>query len=106
MLNIAERRKKPRVACDYQAIVQGIDLQGNMYEDNAKLVNLSAIGLFMWANRDIELGSKLSVIVLLKSKIIDNKTRKLATKGVVIRKEPQTDGNYGVAIMFTYHRFL
>ncbi len=105
MFNIPERRKKPRVPCNYQAIVQGTDLHGNMFDDNAELANLSAGGLYMWANRYIELGSKLSVIVLLKSKLNDNKTRRLATKGVVLRIESQTDGKFGVAMMFTYHRF-
>lgn len=77
-----------------------------MYEDSATLANLSASGLFMWVTKDIKAGSLLSVVILLRNKNIDLKTRKLVTKGVVIRKEQLTEGKYGIAVMFTYHRFL
>jgi hypothetical protein len=79
---------------------------GNKYNDNAKLANLSASGLFMKANRTIENGSKLSVTILLTNELVDLDTPKLATNGIVVRTETQIDGTYGVAIKFKSYKFL
>ena len=106
MYTTQERRVKPRVSCDYPAIIEGIDVQGQKYEDNGKLANLSASGLYMMVNREIELGTKLSVTVLLCSTVFEKETPKLATNGIVVRTEPQTGGKYGVAIKFQHYRFL
>jgi hypothetical protein len=106
MIPISDRRNKPRVDCHYPAIVQGIDQQGNTYKENAKLVNLSAGGLYMWVNRHIEYNSMLSVTVLLTSSPIDEERFKLATKGTVIRTEPQANGACGVAVKFSHYRFI
>jgi hypothetical protein len=103
---IPERRIKPRVDCDYPAVLEGIDQQGNRYMENAKLANLSASGLYMWTNRNIEHYSNVSVTVLLSSMHVDMETPKLATKGIIVRTEPQSNGTCGVAVKFTHYRFL
>ncbi len=101
----AERRIKPRVICDYPAIVEGHDEYGNKFNDSAKLTNLSASGLFMKANRRITIGSQLSVTILLTSAQIDINTPKIATNGIVVRSEPQIDGTCGIALKFNGYRF-
>ena len=107
LMNITpDRRIKPRVSCDYPVIIEGYDDTGNKYNENAKLANLSASGLYMKANRRIENGSKLSVIILLTSEKIDPDTPKLATNGIVVRTEPQIDGTCGIAIRFNNYKFL
>lgn len=106
MNNTPDRRMKPRVICDYPVIIEGYDGDGNKYNENAKLANLSASGLFMLANCEVENGSKLSVIVLLTNALIDTDTPKLATKGIVVRTEPRIDGSCGIAIKFENYRFL
>jgi hypothetical protein len=106
-MNISpNRRIKPRVSCDYPAIVEGYDEAGNKYHENAKLANLSASGLYMKANRKIETGSKLTVTILLTIELIDINTPKLATNGSVVRIEPQIDGTCGVAMKFDNYKFL
>jgi hypothetical protein len=101
-----ERRNKPRVACDYPAIVKGSDLQENMYEENGQLANLSRGGLYMLVNRYFEYNAKLSVTIHLAGAPIDEDIPKLATKGIVVRTEQKTNGTYGVAIKFEQYRFL
>lgn len=101
-----DRRIKPRVTCDYPVIIEGFDGNGNKFNENAKLANLSASGLYMKANRMIDNGSKISVTVLLTYSFIDKDTPKLATSGFVVRTEPQIDGTCGVAIKFNHYRFL
>jgi hypothetical protein len=106
MYTTQDRRIKPRIICDYPAIIEGYDGEGNKYNENAKLANLSASGLLMRANRIIENGTKLSVTILLTSALVDLDTPKLATNGIVVRTEPQIDGTCGIAIKFNNYRFL
>ena len=106
MYTTPDRRIKPRIECDYPAIVEGCDGDGTKYSDHAKLANLSASGLFMLANRAIENGSKLSVTVLLSSSFDDEDAPKLATNGVVVRTEVKANGVRGVAVKFSHYRFL
>jgi hypothetical protein len=107
LMNITpERRIKPRVSCEYPVIIEGFDDTGNKYNENARLANLSASGLYMKANRKIETGSKLSVTILLTSEIVDPDTPKLVTNGIVVRTEPQIGGICGIAIKFSNYKFL
>ena len=106
MIITKDRRIKPRIDCDYPAIIEGHEDGGAKYHDRAKLANLSASGLFMMASRDIKNGSKLSVTVLLSSSFNDEEAPKLATDGIVVRTVPLADGLCGVAIKFNHYRFL
>jgi hypothetical protein len=106
MYTTQDRRVKPRIDCEYQAFVEGLDCGGIRYRDQAKLVNLSAGGLFMYLTREIENGSRISVTVHLSKSLIDADAPKLATNGVVVRTEPQMNGMCGVAVKFQNYRFL
>ena len=101
-----DRRIKPRIECDYPAIIEGHEDGGAKYSDRAKLENLSASGLFLMASRNIKNGSKLSVTVLLSSSFNNEDAPRLATDGVVVRTVPIADGICGVAIKFNHYRFL
>jgi hypothetical protein len=106
MNDIPERRGKPRVVCNYPVIIDGYDVAGNKYNEQANLENLSASGLYMKAYRRVKNGSKLSVTVLLTGETVGEDTPKIATKGIVVRTEPQIDGTCGIAVKFTNYRFL
>jgi hypothetical protein len=106
MYTTPDRRVKPRIKCDYPAIIEGMDATGKKYTDHAKLDNLSASGLYMLANNYVENGSKLSVTVLLSYSSVDEEPPKLSTNGIVIRTEPQTNGTFGIAVKFYKYRFM
>ena len=106
MYTTPDRRVKPRIECDYPAIIEGYDGDGTKYNDHAKLANLSASGLFMLAHRNLQNGTKLSVTVLLSNMISELDAPKLSTNGIVVRTEPQKNGTCGIAIKFTNYRFL
>jgi len=106
MNTTSDRRIKPRIICDYPAIIEGYDVDGNKFNEDGKLANLSASGLFMRANCKIENGSKLSVTILLTSPPLDIDTPKIATNGIVVRTEPQIDGTCGIAVKFNNYKFL
>lgn len=101
-----ERRRKPRIDCQYTATVQGRDGLGKKYEDSARLANLSATGLYMWVNHPIELGEKVFVIVRINTGLLKEATPRIATDGIVKRTDPQPNGLIGVAIEFQRYRFL
>ncbi len=103
MNNSQDRRIKPRVTCDYPLIIDGHD--GDDKDDNARLANLSASGLYMLANRKIEPGSLICITVLLASTLTDQDSPKISTNGTVVRIEPQFDGRYGIAVKFNHYRF-
>lgn len=100
-----ERRAKPRIDCDYPAIFEGQDTNGERFTDNARLTNLSASGLYMLTNRPIENGSKLSITVLISNLCLETSAPKLITNGKVVRTEFQKNGSYGIAVKFNNHRF-
>jgi hypothetical protein len=65
-MNISpDGRIKPRIICGLPAIIEGHDKDGKKYNENAKLANLSASGLYMRANRYIENGSIIAVSIIL-----------------------------------------
>lgn len=41
-------RIKPRVVCDYPVVIVGYDGEGNKYNENARLANLSASGVYVY----------------------------------------------------------
>ena len=100
-----DRRVKPRIECDYLAFVEGSNGGSNKYHDQAKLVNLSASGLFMLVNREAVNGSKVSVTIHLANSSSTPDAPKLVMNGIVVRTEPRTDGMCGMAVKFQNYRF-
>jgi len=105
MYTTTDRRAKPRVRCDYPAIIEGIDVDGTKFYDHGKLCNLSATGLYTLANRYVENGSQINVTIHLCNSLINEDAPKLTTNGIVVRTEPKQDGTYGVAVKFHHYRF-
>src|SRR4030043_988690 len=100
MYTTPDRRSKPRVSCDYPAIIEGIDVYGTKFNDPVNLCNLSATGLYTLANRYVENGSQINVTIHLCNSLINEDAPKLSTRGIVVRTEQQQDGTYGVAVKF------
>lgn len=105
-ITFSERRRKPRMVCQYPAIVHGSDSQGKKYRECGQLVNLSSNGMFLAVDRKIIPGEELSVIVRLTDSTQAEEAPKLAVSGVVIRAESQFDGGFGIAVRFHRYRFL
>jgi len=102
----ADRRVKPRIACEYQAVVEGMNGEGKRYQNQAVLTNLSSCGLFLITNRQIAIGSRISVTIQLANSTINPDAPKLVINGIVIRTEPRGEGTCGVAVKFSNYRFL
>ena len=102
----ADRRLKPRIECDYQAIVESTNGGGEKYKDDGILLNLSASGLFLILDHDVLCGSRISVTIQLTDSRINPEAPKLAINGIVVRTEPRNPGEYGIAVKFNNYRFI
>lgn len=100
-----ERRRKPRIKCAYPAIVRDLEQRDSPFEERAVLSNLSAGGLYLHLGRVVEPGHRLFVLIDLASHPT-KQTAKLVARGVVVRSEPQPNGQCGIALQFEhYHIF-
>lgn len=87
--------------------VRGVDANGESFEVNTVLDNISAGGLYMRLGRRVEVGARLFAIVRLSiTQSEPVSVPRVAIRGVVVRIEPLPDSTWGVAVKFTHHRFL
>jgi c-di-GMP-binding flagellar brake protein YcgR len=102
-----ERRSKPRIDIPFPARVQGVDANGESFEIDSLLDNLSAGGLYLRMARTLNQGAQLLVLVQLSVNSFDEPgASQIEARGVILRAELQADGACGVAVGFTKHRFI
>ena len=104
--NRMERRTKIRIQESFGAVVRGMDRNGQKFETDAVLDNLSAGGLYLHLPYDVEEGSKLLLVVQLSNSDGKRAAQQVATHGKVLRSELKSDGRYDLAVKIEHHRFL
>jgi hypothetical protein len=103
---LLERRAKPRINCDFPALVRGRDPLGKKFEENARVINLSTSGIYVLVHRSIQPGDVLSLRIALPTGSLRWGTSNLSANGIVVRNELQSDGVTGIAIKFMTYKFL
>jgi hypothetical protein len=102
-----ERRSCTRINEPFPVTVNGIDQAGEEFQSDTFIDNLSAGGLYMRLTRPLEPGSRLSFVVrMAPGDNQDAMAPRIAAKGIVLRAEPLSNGQYGLGVAFTQHRFL
>ncbi len=101
-----ERRLKPRILCEYPAVVRGQDGQGKKFEDAATLVNLSRTGLYLLVQGAYAQGDQVVVTITLTNPTLEMDPPRLTASGTIVRTEPQPDERVGLAIQIQHFRFL
>ena len=102
-----ERRIKPRINLPFAAKVRGVDANGEAFETDSVLDNFSAGGLYLRMRRSLAQGAELLVLVELPNGSANNVgPSQIEAQGVILRAEPQVNGDCGVAVAFTKHRFI
>jgi hypothetical protein len=104
-ISLTERRSKPRIHCDYPAIIRGHEKDGRNYEESGRVINLSASGIFVLLSRSVQNGSLVSIKIALPTGNLDWGTSRLAISGVVLRGKSYPDCLYGIAIKILHYRF-
>jgi hypothetical protein len=104
--NVTERRQKPRFMCNYSALIQGFDVNGEFFQVEGRATNLSRNGVFITVNREIPFGTELSIRLAFDTKALDLGTSSLAVHGTVVRSAFQSETTYGIAVIFQDYRFI
>jgi hypothetical protein len=100
-----ERRGKLRVSTPFHAIVRGINASGKRFEFETMLDNVSASGAYVRVTERVNQYSKLSLLIEL-SQSEEAPGPSVEAEGVVLRLEPGSNGFFGLAVVFTRHRFI
>lgn len=102
-----ERRRKPRIDGPFPACIYAVDGAGESFEVNTVLNDISAGGLYLRLRPIIEPGTTLFIITRLSPAAgLEALAPRVALHGVVVRAELKPDGECGVAVAFSHHRFL
>ena len=84
--------------------VRGINTTGEPFEVETALDNLSAGGLYIRLGQNVKENTKLELLIHL-AESRDAVAPVVETKGVVLRSEQKPNGEFGIAVKFTRHRF-
>ena len=106
ILDVIERRSKPRIKRPFAVTVRGVDADNVAFEVDAVLDNLSTGGLYIRLGRDVAQGAKLFALICFSASTQDQAAVRIAIRGVVLRTEPQPDQGPGVAVGFTRYRLF
>lgn len=99
-----ERRRKPRVFNRFITRVSGVNVSGEPFEIETALDNLSAGGLYIRLNERVKENTKLKLLIHF-AESRDVVAPVVETQGIVLRSEQKLNGEYGIAVRFTRHRF-
>jgi hypothetical protein len=102
-----ERRRHVRLEDPFPARVQGIDADGNAFDLEVKIDDVSAGGLHMGLPHCVPVGAKLSTTISFTTvTMARSRAPRLAIHGTVLRTDCRTEGTCAVAIEFEHHLFL
>ncbi len=101
-----ERRAKPRITCNYPAVVRGHDTYGKKFEEDGRVLNLSRGGAYALLRHPIHDGDVLYVQIAFPTGSLHWGTPKMATSAVVVRSDMKVDGVVGIAVQFVSFKFL
>src|SRR5262245_49943905 len=102
-----ERRRHPRLYEPLLMRVRSVDAHGTAFDLDTVLDDFSAGGLYVRLPRHVEPGAKFFAVVRIATgSASEAPAPRVAVRGVVRRVEPQPDGQWGIGVQFTRHRFL
>jgi hypothetical protein len=94
-----EQRAKPRIDGPFPVMVRCTDVNGESFETETTLDNLSVGGFHMRLERRLEVAASLFSRIMFAGMRIE-------ANGVVKRVEPQRDGSFGFGVAFDSYRIL
>lgn len=88
-------------------MVRGVNTNGEAFESETRLNNLSGGGLHLNIEHSVAAGSELFVIIwLARSPNTEVATPRVAVRASVVRVEERPGGAYGIAMKITHFKFL
>jgi len=99
-----ERRTRHRIYEPFPTRVWGTDAEGQNFDVDIELDNISSTGVYLRLPIQVEEGDELSLVVKFLNRQGTGATALLQCR--VLRVEPQPDGRCGIAMKITEHHFL
>ena len=100
---VEERRAKPRIKEPFPTKAWGRDGEGQLFEIDGILDNISSTGLYLRLPRRMNSGAELRVVIKFVTGR-DGATALLVTE--VLRAELQPEGDHGLALAIKEHHFV
>ncbi len=101
-----ERRLKPRMSCNYPAILKNQEGSDFLFEEKGTAVNLSRSGVYILLNREIPTGTELSMRITFPTGVLEPGAPKLALRGTVVRGVTHSEMLYGIGVKIQDFRFM
>lgn len=98
-----DQRAKPRTAVDFWAVVRGVSVDGQRFQEEARVTNLSASGLYLHLGRPV-IKEKPLFVLFRFAPSPDVPALQVAAHGIVRHATRQDDGRVGIGLMFKHHR--
>jgi len=96
-----DRRREWRVNLPLDVVVEGTLPDGNIFQEQTKLENISSTGAFFGLDSAVTIGSKLTLIIDLPEKITEGDKTLLRLIGNIVRlKKIAGEKNQGIALVF------
>ena len=106
-INPEDRRAKPRLDCDFPALLRQRLVDGGTTERLVTISNISASGMYLRTQHHVPRGQILFILTRLSNQSSrKSEAPNLAATAKVVRVEPKPDGSYGVAIRLQRYRFI
>jgi len=106
-INPEDRRAKPRMDCDYPALLRQRLVDGGTIERLVTISNIIASGMYLRTQHYVPRGQILFILTRLSNKSSKkSEAPNLAASAKVVRVEPKPDGSYGVAIRLQRYRLV
>ena len=99
-----ERRVKPRIKHAFPTRAFGTDANGESFEIECALDNISSKGLYLRTSRQLRIGVDVNVVVRFVKSEDAGATALLICE--ILRDEPQPDGQHGIAMAIKNYHFL
>jgi len=104
---MGERRRMERLYEPFPVKVRGVSAEGENFDIDTKVSDISAGGLYVTLPFRIDIGSRLFVVTRFSTVAsVVPRGPLLAMNGRVTRVDPKSDSIFGVAVEFTSSRFL
>lgn len=102
-----DRRRNLRIYEHFPLTVRGVDAEGETFDIDTVIENLSSSGLYFRFARPVALGETLFFVIYMSTaREARVAAPVVAAHGKVIRSESKGVGSYGMGIAFHHHRFL
>jgi hypothetical protein len=99
-----DRRAKSRLKEAFPTRAWGTDAEGQLFEVDCVLDNISSTGLYLRIPKAMKSGADLSLVIKFSNGNGNGASAILL--GQILRAEPQADGHHGLALAIREHHFL